>query len=428
MKALNGLAPKSLTVTLVVVAGLLSVLPLIAWNYIEHSYRQTREAALLALQIQATAAARLLNDKAHSDGQRAPSRNAAVGGSSDSVASIACKPSSGAACPASAAAIALPPDPLALNPVGASLVIALPDPAPGSFLRTAALIYLGVVVISLLLLVGLLRRLNDFRAAVEGAVLSRSTMPAVVRHSAPRELAGVALSLERLVADLSYATGQLRTTAEDNAHALRTPIATVNTALFTLKRYLPAEPRALRAIKLIELSVDRMWLLVDAAQLHGRSVADLVDAPRQRIELATMVQAAIVGVSDDARERGISLRQRLDHPLIVLASPEALERAIRNVLLDAIEHSLPNGDISIDLSGEDGSTILSVEDAGPDDPEPGQLLKAKSVLTPDRAAAGPRAGLTDVQLAVESLGGRTDARRTARGGMKVTLTLPRDRT
>jgi two-component system sensor histidine kinase ChvG len=223
-------------------------------------------------------------------------------------------------------------------------------------------------------------------------------------------------------------TGQLRTTAEDNAHALRTPIATVNTALFTLKRYLPAEPRALRAIKLIELSVDRMWLLVDAAQLHGRSVADLVEAPRQRIELAAMVQAAIVGVSDDARERGISLRQRLDHPLIVLASPEALERAMRNVLLDAIEHSLPNGDISIDLSGEDGSTILSVEDAGLDDPEPGQLLKAKSALTPDRAAAGPRAGLTDVQLAVESLGGRTDARRTARGGMKVILTLPRDRT
>lgn len=424
MKALDALAPKSLIVTLVVVVGLLSVLPLIAWNHVEQSYRQTNEMALVALQVQATAAAKLVAD----EGLRAPARNSAVGGTSDSVASTACKPSSGAACPTSAAVVALPPDPLALNRVGASLAIALPDPAPASFLQTAALIYLGVVAISVLLLVGVLRRLNDFRAAVEAAVLSRSTMPAFIRHSAPRELTGVALSLERLVADLSYVTGQLRTAAEDNAHAMRTPLATVNTALFTLKRNLPIEPRAQRAINIIELSVDRMMLLVDAAQVHGQSVADLVGAPRQRVELAAMVQAAIAGVSDDARERGISLRQRLDHPLFVLASPEALGNAMQNVLLDAIEHSLPNGDISIDLSGEDGSAILCVEDAGLDDPKPGQPLEATSAVTRDRAAAAPSAGLADVRLAVESLGGRTDAQPTARGGMKVILTLPRDRT
>ena len=171
MKVLSALAPRSLSVTLVVIVGLLSGLPLIAWNHIEQSYRETKEAALVALQVEATAAAKLLTDKAYSEGLRAPPRNAAAGGTSDSVASATCKPSSGAACPASGAAVTLPPDPLALNPIGASLAIALPDPAPGSFLPTAALIYLGVVTISLLLLVGLLRRLNDFRAAVEAAVL-----------------------------------------------------------------------------------------------------------------------------------------------------------------------------------------------------------------------------------------------------------------
>jgi signal transduction histidine kinase len=427
VKALDALLPRSLGVALLMVVGLLAVPPLLAWSYIDGSIRETREAFVVALRSQA-AGPRLLTDKAPSEGVRAVARNGAVGGVGDAIASNGCKPAGGAACPASSAAVALPPDPLALNPVGASLAIALPDPAPGNFLATAGAIYLGIVAMALVFVAGLLRRLSDFRAAVEVAILSRSTMPALIRQSAPREFAGVIRSLEQLVADLGYATGQLRTAAEDNAHALRTPLATVNAALFTLRRYLPAEPRAERAVKVIELSVDRMSVLVDAAQEHGQSVAALVEAPRQRVDLAVMVQSAIAGVAEDARERGIFLRQKLDHPVIVLASIAALERALRGVLLSAIEHSSLNGDVGIELSSADGSALLSVEDAGFDEPQPGEFGKTTSTSTRDCAVAvvGPPAGLAGVQRAIESLGGKMETGRLANGGMKIVLSLPRD--
>jgi hypothetical protein len=120
------------------------------------------------------------------------------------------------------------------------------DPSQGIFwempeIRLAVLAYLAIVALAVLIAVGILRSLKRFRQAADEIALGRVGDHALAGRSGVRELTSVAKHLDRLVFDLSYMSDQMRLTAEENAHSLRTPLATIRTALGAVRRALPPE-------------------------------------------------------------------------------------------------------------------------------------------------------------------------------------------
>src|SRR5581483_11909182 len=95
------------------------------------------------------------------------------------------------------------------------------------------------------------------------------------------ELSSVASDFDHIVRELWRTAADIRRTSEDNAHAVKTPLATIRSALEPLKRAVPTtDQRARRAIHIIESSLAKLTVLITAAQRLGNDTADFIEAPK----------------------------------------------------------------------------------------------------------------------------------------------------
>src|SRR5262249_7116335 len=109
------------------------------------------------------------------------------------------------------------------------------------------------------------------------------------RHDLP-ELAEVAAEFDRMVDTLHHSAADIRRSAEDNAHAFKTPIAIIRQSLEPLRRILPVDnQRAQRAIGLVEHSLDRLDGLVASSRSLDEAVADVIAEPRAPVDLGRLV-------------------------------------------------------------------------------------------------------------------------------------------
>jgi two-component system sensor histidine kinase ChvG len=312
------------------------------------------------------------------------------------------------------------------------------DPSQGIFwempeIRLAVLAYLAIVALAVLIAVGILRSLKRFRQAADEIALGRVGDHALAGRSGVRELTSVAKHLDRLVFDLSYMSDQMRLTAEENAHSLRTPLATIRTALGAVRRALPPEePRAQRALKIIDISLDRVSHVVNSAQRNDTTMADLVAAPRADVDLAELARDTIAESRERAQSRNIRIHENLKDSVVVRASVEALEAALEDVLASAINASPSYGEITVTLQADRTCARLLVEDGGGDGGDEADLVFQHDFM-PIPAEVGRQAsddnvprrlGLWSVKRTVEAFGGQVDAQRNDHGGVAISIVLP----
>ena len=197
----------------------------------------------------------------------------------------------------------------------------------------------------------------------------------------------------------------------DASHELRTPIASLRANIQTLEQsdQLPeAERDSLRADILLELD-ELTSLVADIVELaRGTKPGELVDDVR--------VDEIVEQVAARARARapdGVTLDVATE-PTLVRGEPERIQRAISNLVDNALKWSPQGGRVEIELA--DGG--LSVRDHGPGFAE-GDLphvferfYRADSA----RALPGSGLGLAIVRQAAEAHGGEVQAANAAGGG------------
>src|SRR6516165_11397337 len=109
-------------------------------------------------------------------------------------------------------------------------------------------------------------------------------------HSNIPELADVAAEFDRMVEALYRSAADIRQTAEDNAHAFKTPIAVIRQSIEPLRRALALDnQRAQRAIGVVEHSLDRLDGLVASARRLDEATADLIAKPRVPVDLGRVI-------------------------------------------------------------------------------------------------------------------------------------------
>src|SRR5207244_13635534 len=178
----------------------------------------------------------------------------------------------------------------------------------------AAVIYLFMAVITFATLQSVLAGLRRF---AERARRIRERGPGAGsfagRHGLP-ELAEVAAEFDRMVDALHSSAADIRRSAEDNAHAFKTPIAIIRQSLEPLRRVLPADnQRAQRAIGVVEHSLDRLDGLVASARSLDEAVAEVIANPRVPVDLGRVVGRQVQIRSAILASGGVT---------IVLASPD----------------------------------------------------------------------------------------------------------
>jgi two-component system sensor histidine kinase MprB len=208
----------------------------------------------------------------------------------------------------------------------------------------------------------------------------------------------------------------------DASHELRTPIASLRANIQTLEHSdrLPEPERAsLRADILLELD-ELTSLVADIVELaRGAKPGELVDDVR--------VDEIVEGVAARARARapdGVTL-DVMTEPTLVRGEPERIQRAISNLVDNALKWSPQGGTVEIELAGGG----VSVRDHGPGFAEADlphvfeRFYRANNA----RALPGSGLGLAIVRQAAEAHGGEVQAANAEGGGalLRVSFGAPR---
>lgn len=242
------------------------------------------------------------------------------------------------------------------------------------------------------------------------------------------ELDGVAGEFDRMVGNLRATADAFRFAAEENAHAFKTPIATIAQAVEPLRRAISEGP-ARRSLQVIEAAVERLDALVAASRRLDQVNADLVTPPRQKVDLSQLVGALLGSYAEPLAERTIRIERHLTPTGVVRASPELLETVIENILDNAISFSPDGGAITVTVARGHGLVVLAIDDEGPGAPD--EVLSTMfDRYVSHRPVSDPSGqphfgiGMWIVRRNVAAIGGTVEARNRDGRGLRVTVSLP----
>lgn len=241
------------------------------------------------------------------------------------------------------------------------------------------------------------------------------------------EVARLAGSVNAMLAALDDARTQQRQLVEDAGHELRTPLTTLRNDLGVLLRSEQHPDRRLAPS-------DRAGLLRDleaeAAALSDM-VGEIVELARGGAEPEPLLETDLRALVDRAAAR----TRRIDpavtvtvagRPFEAVVHPVVLERAVANLIRNAVQVSPPSGAVEVLLDETADGARVRVLDRGPGISD-GDLPRIFDRFYRGQAARerhGSGLGLAIVAQAAELHGGSVTAGRRKGGGAAFSLVLP----
>ncbi|MGI8876610.1 MAG: ATP-binding protein [Egibacteraceae bacterium] len=253
-----------------------------------------------------------------------------------------------------------------------------------------------------------------------GAYDLSQRLPVPARRDEIRRLGS---TLNRMLDRLDAAVQRERDFTAEASHELRTPLAILR-AEVELARAAAAEPAAREGLDSALEEIDRLTAVVEDLLLLARADAAAALDRRQAVDLGALASAAVQRFDTVATARGVALTA--SGTATVSGDAPAIERALANLLDNALRHTPVGGTVSILVEPVTRGAILIVRDTGP-----GADAQALATLFDryTRAASRPGSaglGLSIVAAVAASHGGGVRARNLAEGGLEITVELGGD--
>jgi signal transduction histidine kinase len=244
----------------------------------------------------------------------------------------------------------------------------------------------------------------------------------------PDELAALASTLngmldrvQRGLADRDRVLAGQRMFTANAAHELRTPLATMRTALDVTLDGSPDRVELLAMAHDVRTAAEQCQRTLDGLLVLARSHA----GPREPVatDLAEITRRVLDGAAADGPELRADLR-----PGPVDGEPVLLERLVANLVDNALRYNAPGGWVEVSTHDGAGGAVLRVVNTGPP-VDPGNavalvepFVRAEGSRT--GAARGTGLGLSIVRAVTEAHHGRLELVARRGGGLEVTVYLP----
>lgn len=251
------------------------------------------------------------------------------------------------------------------------------------------------------------------------------------------EMARLAMSFNSMAESLSKQIQQLkeygdlqRQFTSDVSHELRTPLTTVRMAADMIAMHADEfDAGTRRATELMTTELDRFEdLLTDLLEIsrHDAGVADLSES---RLDIRMCVNEAWQQVEHLAEEIGVEVRfHGPEEPLYAEVDSRRVERVLRNLLANAIDHSEGNP-VEVTWAGSEDAVAVTVTDHGVGLREGQEELVFNRFWRADpsrkRHSGGTGLGLAIAQEDISLHGGILDAAGTEGVGSQFRVVLPR---
>jgi two-component system OmpR family sensor kinase/two-component system sensor histidine kinase BaeS len=247
----------------------------------------------------------------------------------------------------------------------------------------------------------------------------------------PREFRRLAVSFNRMTAELARLDRQRRNLTADVAHELRTPLHIIQGNLEGILDgvYQPSADQVnalLDEVRLLTRLVDDLQLLslAEAGELTLR--VETVDIPELLTDVSTsfsgQMEAAGVNLSVELPENTQGLR--------IEADPERLDQVVSNLVVNALRYTDPGGSITLSARSAQDAVHLLVKDSGEGIPAEDIPYIFDRFWKGDRSrsrvsGAGSGLGLAISRNLVEAHGGTIGVETEPGNGTTFIVELPR---
>jgi two-component system sensor histidine kinase MprB len=260
-----------------------------------------------------------------------------------------------------------------------------------------------------------LRPVRQLTAAAEN-VTATGDLSERVAGGGEDELGRLATRFNAMLAALEESVGRQRRLVADASHELRTPLTSTRTNIDLLREGRLPEDEARRALD--EASVELAALTT--------LVSDLVELARgeerklrvEDVQLDDLVAGAVERAKSRAPDATFVASLS---PTVVRVDPVLLERAILNLLDNAVKYSPPGA--PIEVSVREGEVVVADHGPGVADEDVSRIFDRFYRSAGARSKPGAGLGLAIVREAAEAHGGSATVESSS-GGARFRLTLP----
>jgi two-component system phosphate regulon sensor histidine kinase PhoR len=213
------------------------------------------------------------------------------------------------------------------------------------------------------------------------------------------------------------------------SHEFRTPLTSLRqfTEMLRDNPGLDEERRRL-AYDAQSRSTDRLIRLVESLLDFGRMEAGEPVGGLSTHDCTTLVGAVVDEVRDESAATGQLIEFHASGPAMALIDPDALARAVRNLLDNALKYSPDRGPVAVAVATHAGEVAISVSDHGIGVPaHERSAIFAKfqrGAQARLRGIKGTGIGLAMVSEIVRAHRGRVDMDSTVNVGSTFTIVLP----
>jgi two-component system phosphate regulon sensor histidine kinase PhoR len=212
------------------------------------------------------------------------------------------------------------------------------------------------------------------------------------------------------------------------SHELRTPLAGIRAAAETLQEgAIDDRPAALEFLGHIQRETDRMTQMVEELLELSRIESGAAPLHFAQMDAAALVRDTARRFGQQAERAGLSLRADVgETPLSIIGDAERLERAIGNLVANAIKFTPAGGTVNMSARAAEGGVEIAVSDTGPGiEPEEQSRVFERFYKTDrGRGSGGTGLGLAIVKHIVQAHEGTVALESRPGRGSKFTILLP----
>lgn len=231
------------------------------------------------------------------------------------------------------------------------------------------------------------------------------------------ETGRLARSFQTMLAALEESRAAQERLVQDASHELRTPLTSLRANIGLLRRHPDVDPDTRREVVVaVDAELAELSALVEELVEVSAALPEAEDPTDVRVDL---VAAAAVERARNRYARSFDLSAE---PMVVIGSPRLLNRAVRNLLENAVKFSPDESKVEVRV----GDGQLSVRDHGPGfapDDLPHVFDRFYRAVD-SRGLPGSGLGLAIVQRAAEASGASVTAMNATGGGAVIRIEWP----
>lgn len=232
------------------------------------------------------------------------------------------------------------------------------------------------------------------------------------------EIGRLGATLNRMLDRLDAALRRERQLTAEVGHELRTPLAIIRAETELLLDRVGDEAVSPILDSILE-EIDRTTGVIDDMLLLARADAEAAFDRPELVDLGGLARKVATRFSVLATGRGLSLEASGEG--CVEGDPRGLERAITNLVENALRHTPAGGTVCLRVEPRNRGALLVVEDSGPGVPPDalGLLFDRYARGGPQRGAAG--LGLSIVAAVATTHHGSVRAQNRPEGGLEISV-------